>query len=280
MKDFIRLTDLTKDDISAIFSIADRIAEGGYKDCLRGKTVVMFFPESSFRTRVSFEKGVYLLGGQTIIFPPETLDKKEALCDVCGYLGNWADALVIRHKDISKLEELAGFSGFPIINAMTDVNHPCEILSDLYSLSKIRRDFTKDKYLFCGKRGNIGLSWKEAAEVLGLDLAQCCSEACEMDDVPVYYDINKAVVGRDIICTDSIPAYIVDEYDECRVTTEAMEKANDGALLNPCPPFLRGEEVSADVIDSEYFVGYGFKKNLLIVQQAILIYCMDGVNDK
>ena len=278
MKNLIRLTELTKDDISTIFRIADDVSDGKYDGFLRGKTVIMFFPDSSIRTRVTFEKGVYLLGGQTILFPPATLDKKEEFCDVCGYLNNWADACVIRHNDIKKIEKMADLSDFPVINALTDVNHPCEILSDLYALSKIREDFTKDKYLFCGKRGNIGNTWKAAADVLGLDLVQCCCEACEIDGVPVFYDIDKAIIDRDIVCTDTLPAYIVDEFDECRVTKAAMEKANKGAIVNPCPPFFRGEEVSADVIDSEYFVGYGFKKHLLTVQQAILIYCMDGEN--
>lgn len=276
MKNFIRLTDFTSDDIFGIFRIADDLNNGKYNDFFKGKSVVMFFPDSSIRTRITFEKGVYLLGGQTIMFPPSTLDKKEDIRDVCGYLGNWADAVIVRHNDISKLDKMAEYSDFPIINALTDVNHPCEILSDLYALSKIRNDFTKDKYLFCGKRGNIGNTWKSAADVLGLDLVQCCCEACEIDGVPVFYDINEAIVGRDVVCTDTLPAYIVDEFDECRVTKAAMDKANKGAVLNPCPPFFRGEEVSAEVIDSDYFVGYGFKKHLLTVQQAILIYCMGG----
>lgn len=276
MKNFIRLTDFTSDDIFGIFRIADDLNNGKYNDFLKGKTIVMFFPDSSIRTRITFEKGVYLLGGQTIMFPPSTLDKKEDIRDVCGYLGNWADAVIVRHNDISKLDKMAEYSDFPIINALTDVNHPCEILSDLYALSKIRNDFTKDKYLFCGKRGNIGNTWKSAADVLGLDLVQCCCEACEIDGVPVFYDINEAIVGRDVVCTDTLPAYIVDEFDECRVTKAAMDKANKGAVLNPCTPFFRGEEVSAEVIDSDYFVGYGFKKHLLTVQQAILIYCMGG----
>ena len=276
MKNFIRLTDFTSDDIFGIFRIADDLNNGKYNDFFKGKTIVMFFPDSSLRTRITFEKGVYLLGGQTIMFPPSTLDKKEDIRDVCGYLGNWADAVIVRHNDISKLDKMAEYSDFPIINALTDVNHPCEILSDLYALSKIRNDFTKDKYLFCGKRGNIGNTWKSAADVLGLDLVQCCCEACEIDGVPVFYDINEAIVGRDVVCTDTLPAYIVDEFDECRVTKAAMDKANKGAVLNPCPPFFRGEEVSAEVIDSDYFVGYGFKKHLLTVQQAILIYCMGG----
>ena len=276
MKNFIRLTDFTSDDIFGIFRIADDLNNGKYNDFFNGNTIVMFFPDSSIRTRITFEKGVYLLGGQTIMFPPSTLDKKEDIRDVCGYLGNWADAVIVRHNDISKLDKMAEYSDFPIINALTDVNHPCEILSDLYALSKIRNDFTKDKYLFCGKRGNIGNTWKSAADVLGLDLVQCCCEACEIDGVPVFYDINEAIVGRDVVCTDTLPAYIVDEFDECRVTKAAMDKANKGAVLNPCPPFFRGEEVSAEVIDSDYFVGYGFKKHLLTVQQAILIYCMGG----
>ena len=276
MKNFIRLTDFTSDDIFRIFRIADDLNNGKYNDFFKGKTIVMFFPDSSIRTRITFEKGVYLLGGQTIMFPPSTLDKKEDIRDVCGYLGNWADAVIVRHNDISKLDKMAEYSDFPIINALTDVNHPCEILSDLYALSKIRNDFTKDKYLFCGKRGNIGNTWKSAADVLGLDLVQCCCEACEIDGVPVFYDINEAIVGRDVVCTDTLPAYIVDEFDECRVTKAAMDKANKGAVLNLCPPFFRGEEVSAEVIDSDYFVGYGFKKHLLTVQQAILIYCMGG----
>ena len=154
MKSFIRLTDFKKEELLEIFKIADSIEE--YADFLKGKTVVMFFPASSIRTRVSFEKGIYLLGGQSIRFDSATLDKKEDIKDVCGYLENWADAVIVRHKDIRMLERMA----------------------------------------------------------------------------------------------------------------------NSNAVLNPCPPFYRGEEVSQGVIDSVYFVGYEFKKSLLKVQQAILIYCM------
>ncbi len=161
-----------------------------------------------------------------------------------------------------------------MINAMTSVNHPCEILTDLYSLSKIRTNFIKDKYLFCGKSGNIGLAWKEASEVMGFDLSQCCGAGYEMDGVNVYHDIKEAVRGKDILCTDSLPAEALKDFRECQVTTEIMELANEHAALNPCPPFYRGEEVSSGVIESEYFVGYEFKKNLLAVQQTVLIWCM------
>ena len=274
MKNFIRLTDYTASDIYDIFRIADEVLQGKYHDILKGKSVVLFFSSASIRTRVTFEKGIYLLGGQPILFPTETLDKKEDLKDVCGYLNNWADMIIVRHKDINVLEKMAKYSKVPVINAMTDSNHPCEIVTDMYSLSKIRDNFVNDKYLFCGKSGNIGLAWKEASEVMGFDLSQCCGVGYEIEGVKTYHSIKEAVRGKDVICTDSLPTEILSDFRECQVTREIMDMANENAVLNPCPPFYRGEEVSDDVIESEYFVGYEFKKNLLAVQQAVMIWCM------
>ncbi len=185
-----------------------------------------------------------------------------------------ADMVIVRHKNIALLEEMAAYLEVPLINAMTDVNHPCEVLSDLFALSKIRNGYRQDRFLFVGKKGNIGLAWQEAAEVLGFRLEQCCAKGYEIAGLKTYGDIEEAVQGQDIVCTDALPAEAVAAFERCRVTKAAMEKANEGAVLNPCPPFFRGEEVSADVIDSEYFVGYGFKKHLLHVQQAIMLYCM------
>ena len=279
MKNLIRLTDYASKDILDIFKITDEIQWGRHCDILKGKTVVLFFPNSSIRTRVTFEKGIYLLGGQSILFPTETLDKKEDLRDVCGYLNNWADLIVARHKDIALLEKLAECSDVPVINAMTDCNHPCEMLADMYALSKIREDFTKDKFLFCGKCGNIGLAWKEASKVMGFELEQCCGKGYEMEGGVAHHNIRDAIVGKDIVCTDSLSADVLADFRDCQVTKEMMELANEGAVLNPCPPFYRGEEVSADVIESEYFVGYEFKKCLLMVQQAVMIWCL-GVTGK
>lgn len=274
MKNLIRLTDYNKEDIFKIFEIADEVKLGKYADFLKGKTVIMFFPNTSIRTRVTFEKGIYLLGGQSILFPPDTLDKKEAVEDVMGYLNQWADVIVVRHKDIHLLEKMSQYSKVPVINALTDVNHPCEMLSDLYALSKIRDNFLEDKYLFCGANGNIGLAWREAARTLGFELTQCCPKGYEMPDIPVTHDMRQAVVGKDIVCTDSIPKEILPDFEGYQITKEIMGLANKGAVLNTCPPFYRGEEVSEDAIASEYFVGYEFKKCLLEVQQAIIIYSL------
>ncbi len=274
MKNLLKLTDYTKQEIFEIFKIADEIQEGKHVDYLKGKTVIMFFPEASIRTRVTFERGIYLLGGQTILFPPETLDKKEEIEDVIGYLNSWVDAIVVRHKDIDIMEKMSKYSKMPIINAMTDINHPCEMLADMYSLSKLRPDFLNDKYLFCGKRGNIGLAWKEASEVMGFELSHCCPKSYKIEDVDWSDDIELAIKGKDIICTDSLPKDVLEDFKDYQITKAIMEKANKGAILNPCPPFFRGEEVSDDAISSDFFVGYEFKKYLLEIQQAIIIYCL------
>ena len=274
MKNLIRLTDYHAKEIADIFNITDKVEQGNYKDILKGNSVVLFFFFFSIRTRVTFEKGIYLLGGHPILFPTETLDKKEDLKDVCGYLNNWADMVIVRHKDINVIEKMSQYLSVPVINAMTDINHPCEVLTDMYALSKIRKNFVNDKFLFCGSNGNIGLAWKEAATVMGFNLEQCCGNGYEIEGLVSYSNIHEAIIEKDIICTDSLPSAILNDFRECMVTLDAMKKANKGAVLNPCPPFYRGEEVSADVIDSDYFVGYEFKKHLLNVQQAIMIYCL------
>lgn len=274
MKDMIRLTDYKADDLYDIFKLTDEVRQGKYQDLLKGKSAILFFPNSSIRTRVTFEKGIYLLGGQPILFSTETLDKKEDLRDVCGYLNHWADIVIARHKDIHLLEKMAEYLEVPVINAMTDVNHPCEMLTDMYALSKIRKDFTKDRFLFVGGKGNIGLAWQEAAQIMGFELEQCCGQGYEMGGLMSYNNIYDAVVGKDIVCTDSLPASALTDFKECQVTTAAMKMANEGAILNPCSPFYRGEEVSKEVMESKYFVGYEFKKYLLEVQQAIMIYCL------
>lgn len=276
MKHFIHLSDFSKQEIIHIFELADKIKiDDGGSNLLKGKTIVLFFPESSIRTRVSFEKGIQMLGGNTILFPPSALDKKEDIKDVIGYLENLADMVVVRHSDLSLMEHMAEYSHIPITNAMTSVNHPCEILADLYSLSKKYVDYSEKEYLFMGTRGNIGNTWKEASDLVGFNFIQCCPKGYEIDGARVCYDIDQAVSGKDVICTDSIPSAAKDDFKGYQITLERLKHANVDACLNPCPPFFRGEEVSADAIDSEYFVGYEFKEHLLEVQQAIICYLLN-----
>lgn len=277
-KSLVFIDDFSKEEICEIFKLADEIADDvSHVKALEGKTVVLFFPESSIRTRVTYEKGIQELGGKTILFPPSALDKKENIEDVIGYLENWVDAVVVRHSDIEIVKSMAKYASIPIINAMTSENHPCEIIADLYALSKLYKDIEKKKFLFVGAKGNIGNSWKAASELLGFELEQCCPVGYELENIKFHTNIEEAISGKDIICTDAIPDKAKKDFIEYQITLQHMKKANRGAILNPCPPFFRGEEVSEDVIDSEYFVGYGFKKCLINVQQGILCYLLDKI---
>ncbi|QHQ62001.1 peptide transporter [Anaerocolumna sedimenticola] len=274
MKNLVELKDLTREEILQVFELADRIKQGEYSHFLSGKTVVLFFPSSSVRTRVTYEKGINLLGGHTILFDSDVLEKKEKIEDVIGYLNNWADAIVVRHGDIELVKDMAKCAKVPVINAMTKINHPCEILTDLYALSKIRKDYLEGEYLYVGASGNIGRTWIDASDLLGFSITQCCPSGYEMESTNIAYDIADAIMDKDIVLTDSLSKEQLQDFNDYQITCELMDKANDNALLNPCPPFFRGEEVADDVISSKYFVGYDFKKSLLEVQQAIIVFTM------
>lgn len=152
-KSLVFIDDFSKEEIYEIFKLADKFAgEVSQAKLLEGKTVVLFFSESSIRTRVTFEKGIQELGGKTILFPPEALDKKEKIEDVIGYLENWVDAVIVRHRDVRIVKSMVEYAGIPVINAMTSENHPCEIITDLYALSKLYEDIEKRNFC-CGCKG-------------------------------------------------------------------------------------------------------------------------------
>lgn len=134
----LSVDDLTETQILEIFTLAKDLKSHQSTGILNGKTFALFFPESSVRTRITFEKGVRDLGGNSILFPPQTLDKRETPRDVVQYIENWADGMVIRHPSFQKLQELSKYASIPIINAMTSYNHPCEILSDFFPSARKR----------------------------------------------------------------------------------------------------------------------------------------------
>lgn len=277
---FLDINELSPQQINDIFRLADQLSSEKSEPLLAGKTFILFFPESSLRTRISFEKGIKQLGGECLLFSPQTLDKREALLDVVRYIENWADAIIVRHPDFSKMKEMAASSTIPIINAMSAVNHPCEILSDLYAISKRRADFKELTYTFVGPPGNICRSWMEASQVLDLKFNHVCtSNYKQRENTRNYHfhtDLEEALKGSDVILTDSLPGELrTGEYiDNYQITLDHMKQAGNNVMLNPCPPFFRGEEIHEDTITSDGFVGYSFKKNLLDVQQAILLYCL------
>lgn len=267
----IRLTDSwDRARLGELFVLAKKYEEG--TGPAHDGSAVLFFTNSSLRTRATFELGAKRMGLVPITFPPETLDKIESLVDVASYLAQWANILVVRHPEIAALEELASANVVPIVNGMTDENHPCEVLSDLYSLSQ-SRDIFSLRYLFVGADGNIGRAWREAATAFSLDLTQCCPPELAMEDTEWSGDLFEVVRDADIIITDG-PGPHAERLRSFQVTSGVLATAPEGVCLSPCPPFVRGREVSEDAIESAAFVGYEFKRSLLPVQQAIMATCM------
>jgi ornithine carbamoyltransferase len=273
MHHLLRLDDWAVSDLHALFHLASEYEQG--RGPRRNGCAVLFFPSASLRTRVSFERGAAMMGLQPITLPPETLDKPEALGDVAGYLGQWADIVVARHPSIKVLEQIAAANALPVVNAMTDVNHPCEVLSDLYSLSATG-DPLQLRYLFVGADGNISRAWQEAARAFQLDVVQCCPAGLASPGAVWNRDLRDAAGRADVIITDG-PGQHTEALAPYQVTTEVLGWAPKGVRLAPCPPFVRGREVSAGAIASPSFVGHGFKAALLPVQQAVLSMLLDSV---
>ena len=168
MNHFLTLRDLTQNQMLELFNMTDQIKNEDFKRILEGKTFALFFPETSIRTRITFEKGIKDLGGDCILFPPESLDKKEKLSDVMGYLNQWIDGVIIRHPSFEVINHLSEHAGISIINAMSSENHPCEIVADLYTIRNMKPNFQELTYTFVGPQGNILNSWIEIASVFDL----------------------------------------------------------------------------------------------------------------
>jgi ornithine carbamoyltransferase len=272
MQHLLRLDEWSVSDLEALFRLASEYAQE--RGPRRNGCAVLFFPPTSLRTRVSFERGAAMMGLQPVTLPPETLDKPEALGDVAGYLAQWADIVIARHPNIGVLEQLAAANTLPVVNAMTDVNHPCEVLSDLYALSATG-DPVQLRYLFVGADGNIARAWQEAARAFQLNLVQCCPAELASPGAVWNGDLQDAASKADVIITDG-PGQHAKALAPYQVTTEVLGWAPAGVRLAPCPPFVRGREVSAGAIASPNFVGYGFKSALLPVQQAVLSMLLDS----
>lgn len=276
---FLNLNDFRAAQLKEVFALAEQDAVS--QKPLAGKTAVLFFPESSIRTRLTFEKAVHQLGGQAILFPPESLDKPEALIDVIGYIQNWASLVIIRHTNYQRICELASHATIPVINAMSSHNHPCEILTDLFAIKKLKPNAEQLRYTFVGANGNILQSWVNAAEVFGFQLKHVAPESerlsTESENYQFTGQLEPVLADTDVLLTDPLPSRLKSDlyFSRYQITKRRIEMLPAGALFNPCPPFYRGEEVSEEAIRSAAFVGYEFKADLLPVQKAIIQYCLE-----
>ena len=270
MRHLLSLTDWTRDDLDALFAAAEAVDAGDVPQ--HQGVAALFFPAASLRTRVSFEAGADGMGLLPITLPPETLDKDETLADFARYLANWADVAIVRHRDPSIVGALAAADALPVINALTDQDHPCEVLSDLYGLSR-DADVYSLRFLMVGADGNIARAWRNAGAAFGLSVTQCSPEALRAPDMDWTDDLATAITEADVIITDA-PGPHANALARYRITAALLDTAPEGVRLNPCPPFIRGREVSSDAIEHRAFVGHGFKRVLKPVQQAVMAWVL------
>src|SRR3954470_7848299 len=296
-RDFLQIPDFSKEEIVALFDLADRMKAGKYdKRPLAGKTLAMIFMKASTRTRVSFEAGTYQLGGHALFLSPRDvqLGRGEPIADTARVLSRYVAGLMIRtfaHQDI---EELAKHADIPVINGLTDLLHPCQVLADLMT---VRSEFGKSlgdiKVAWIGDGNNMANSWINAAYRFGFDLDIACPEGYEPADhllerakkvanVRVVRDPMEAAKGAHVINTDVWASMGQEQEQKERerafsgfnVSPALMKEADKKAIFLHCLPAHRGEEVSADVIDGPQSRVWDEAENRLHAQKALLATLM------
>jgi len=268
MQHLLRLTEWSVVELRTLFAAADRyrLGEGERYE----GAVALFFPPTSLRTRVAFERGAWLMGLQHISLSSDILRGTEDATDIVLSLASWVRVVVARLPDIAVLDRMAAVQAIPVVNAMTAVNHPCEVLSDLYALAQTR-DPLRLRYVFVGADGNIGRAWWEAGCAFGLNIVQTCPEELRIPGMPWEEDLREAVRTADVILTDG-PGEHAKALEPYRICAEILDLAPEGVRFAPCPPYQRGRELAADALDHPAFVGHRFKESLLPVQQAVMAW--------
>jgi len=297
--DFLAIPDYTRAELNSLFDLATRMRDGAYRDKpLAGKSLAMIFMKASTRTRVSFEVGAWQLGGHALFLSPRDvqLGRGEPIADTARVLSRYVDGIMIRTFAHAEVEELARFASVPVINGLTDLLHPCQILADLLTVRQHLGGIDGRKVAWIGDGNNMANSWLNAAYVLGFDLTLACPEGYDPDagileraqgaaNVRVVRDPAEAADGADVINTDVWASMGQEEEQAVRekafagymVDGALMGRAKPGAIFMHCLPAHRGEEVSAEVIDGPQSVVWDEAENRLHVQKAIMSNLMGGV---
>lgn len=297
-KDFLAISQLSKDEIFEIFDLArdlkDRQKRGEKHQFLRGKTLAMIFQKPSARTRVSFEVGMFQLGGHALYLGPNDIQvgKRETTGDIARTLSRYVDLIMARlfgHEDIL---ELAEFASVPVINGLTDLLHPCQVMADLFTIYE-HRDLNKDlKVAFVGDGNNVANSWLNLAAKIPMVLAFAIPEGYDPDqdilqkakqsgvsEIQIFRDPLQVVKDADVIYTDVWASMGQESEAEKRkaafqnyqVNTELVQQANHDCVIMHCLPAHRGEEISAEVIDGSRSIVFEEAENRLHVQKAIMV---------
>jgi ornithine carbamoyltransferase len=293
---FLDLSDFNLTELNIILALAKKLKADPYNNILPQTQLAMIFEKSSTRTRVSFEVGIKQLGGDaTILNSSEMqLGKGEEVSDTAKVLSRYVDIIMIRANKHQDVLELAHNSTVPVINGLTDFNHPCQILTDIFTYIE-HRNTIKDKIIcWIGDGNNMCNSWLNAALVFGFKLKLALKESYYPNNnllekankaglVEVFTTPLEAAQSADLVTTDtwvSMGDKNIDNrlatFQDFQVNQAIMDQAKNDALFMHCLPAYRGKEVTSEVIDGKKSVIFDEAENRLHVQKAIMVYLLKG----
>ena len=300
-KDLISIHDLSADEIEEIFDLARKMKEtpADFSESLTGKTLGMIFQKPSTRTRVSFEVGIYQLGGIGLYLSSNDLQlgRGETIADTARVLSRFVDAVMARvfaHQDII---DLARYGDIPVINGLTDLLHPCQALADFLTIREHKGELRGLKLAYIGDGNNVAHSLLYAGAKLGTDVSIICPPGYEPDENVVKQAKEDATasgakleVTNDIVAVEGVDAVYTDVWTSMGQEAEAeerkrilqpyqvnsalMERAGSGAIFLHCLPAHRGEEVTDEVADSPASVIFDEAENRLHAQKAVMYLLM------
>lgn len=297
-RDFLAIPDFTSDELLALFDLAEAMRGGRYdKKPLTGKSLAMIFMKSSTRTRVSFEVGTWQLGGAAWFLSPRDVQigRGEPIGDTAKVLSRYVNGIMIRTFSHEDAVELAKEASIPVINGLTDLLHPCQVLADVLTMRQHLGTHEGQVVAWIGDGNNMANSWINAAYRLGFDLRLACPEGYDPDAgllararerarVELVRDPREAVKGATVVTTDVWASMGQEEEQAARerafagftVDAPLMARAEPNAIFLHCLPAHRGEEVSAEVIDGAQSRVWDEAENRLHIQKAIMAVLMGG----
>jgi len=299
-RDLISIADLTRKQIEDLFDLTRRLKtdrrEGWPHPLLAGKTLAMIFEKPSLRTRVTFEAGMVQLGGYAVYLSPVDigLGTRESAADVARNLSRWVDLIMVRTFSHSVVVDLAQYATIPVINGLSDLLHPCQVLADCFTLIEQRDHLDGLKVAFVGDGNNVVNSWLNAASRLPFSFALACPQGYEPSaeilararqngaQITVTQSVKEAVDGADAVYTDVWTSMGQEQesakrrevFHPYQVNAAVMTFAKPNALVMHCLPAHRGEEITDDVLDSPHSVVFEQAENRLHIQKAIMVWLM------
>ena len=290
-KDLLTINDLSVSEIKEILDLAKELKQARYNsgDALKGRTVGLIFEKPSNRTRVSFEVGITELGGHAIYLGSYEIDlgKRESPKDVARVLSRYLTGIVARTFSHKTVVELAKYSSIPVINGLTDYQHPCQALSDLFTI-KEKKGLSNITIAFVGDGNNVLNSLLYVCHKMAIKINASCPKGYEPDketlkevsgSATIFNSPSDAVKGADVVYTDVWTSMGQEKeyrkrlkvFKKYQVNSELMKLANKDAIVMHCLPAHRGQEITDEIIDGESSIVLDQAENRLHVQKAILI---------